>query len=103
MTGRRPGPRRSQVTSRRTQLGMCGHIVAMCPAGGGVTHHVLAPFARTFLMSGLLFWEQPQARLAQIGAALLGSNERVEHDFPDLLRGAAGDRELGSPLQRLLA
>ena len=65
--------------------------------------HPTTPAARPYTpVSGLLFCEQPQARLAQTGG-LLQSDERVEHDFPDLLRGAAGDRELGSPLQRLLA
>jgi len=37
------------------------------------------------------------------GASLLRSDERVEHDPPDLLCAAAGDGELGSPLQCLFA
>jgi hypothetical protein len=36
-------------------------------------------------------------------ASLLRSDERVEHDLPDLLSAAAGDGELGCPLQCLFA
>jgi len=50
----------------------------------------------------LCCWEPPQACLALAAARFLRSDERVKHDFPDLLREAAGDSELGSPLQRLL-
>src|SRR5207245_9101516 len=41
--------------------------------------------------------------LALAGVSLLRSDERVEHDLPDLLCAAAGDGELGSPVQCLLA
>ena len=33
----------------------------------------------------------------------LVADSRVGHELPDLLRAAAGDGDLGSPLQRLLA
>jgi len=41
------------------------------------------------------------ARWAPIGASPLRSDERVEHDLPDLLWAAAGHGELGGPLQCL--
>ena len=59
--------------------------------------------ARSCRRAGFDVGSRPRQPLLWPGRGLLRSDERVEHDFPDLLRAAAGDSELGSPFKRLLA
>jgi hypothetical protein len=53
--------------------------------------------------SGAVSLQQPKARLALAWASLLRSDERVEHDFPDLQSAATGEGELSGPLHCLCA
>ena len=63
--------------------------------------------AAVAIVAGRQIWSgqfvAAEGRLALAGTSLLRSDERVEHDLPDLLSAAASDGELSGPLQCLFA